>query len=94
MLHVQIGDMLPVDGILVQSSDILMDESSITGESDLIKKSVAVDFNKSSSSTPFMVSGSKCMDGSGIMMVAAVGIHTQNGKLKAKLQEDTPQTPL
>lgn len=66
--------MLAVDGILVQSSDILMDESSITGESDLIKKSVAKDFSKGSKSTPFMISGSKCMDGSGIMMVAAIGL--------------------
>mmetsp|Transcript_77159 Transcript_77159/g.116068 ORF Transcript_77159/g.116068 Transcript_77159/m.116068 type:complete len:81 (-) Transcript_77159:2284-2526(-) len=73
---INIGDMLPVDGILVQSSEILMDESSITGESDLIKKNVPKDYSKGNKSTPFMISGSKCMDGSGIMLVAAVGVNT------------------
>lgn len=38
ILHVEIGDVLPVDGILVDGSEILMDESSVTGESDLIPK--------------------------------------------------------
>lgn len=34
-----IGDLLPADGILIQSNDLKIDESSLTGESDLIKKS-------------------------------------------------------
>jgi len=76
LFMINIGDMLPVDGNLVQSSEILMDESSITGESDLIKKNVAKDYSKGNKSTPFMISGSKCMDGSGIMLVAAVGVNT------------------
>lgn len=38
ILHVEIGDVLPIDGILVDGSEILMDESSVTGESDLIPK--------------------------------------------------------
>jgi len=38
ILSVQIGDMLQIDGILIEGSEILMDESSVTGESDLIKK--------------------------------------------------------
>jgi len=38
ILHIQIGDVLPIDGILVEGSEIYMDESSVTGESDLIPK--------------------------------------------------------
>lgn len=33
------GDLLPADGLLIQSNDLKVDESSLTGESDLIKKS-------------------------------------------------------
>lgn len=32
------GDLLPADGILLQSNDLKVDESSLTGESDLIRK--------------------------------------------------------
>ena len=32
------GDLLPVDGIIIQSNDLKVDESSLTGESDHVKK--------------------------------------------------------
>ena len=35
-----IGEVLPIDGVLVAGSQLFMDESSITGESDLIEKTV------------------------------------------------------
>lgn len=33
-----IGDLLPADGIIIQSNDLKVDESSLTGESDHVKK--------------------------------------------------------
>lgn len=38
-----LGDLLPADGILIQSNDLKIDESSLTGESDHIKKSPETD---------------------------------------------------
>ena len=35
--------MLPADGILIQSNDLKVDESSLTGESDLMKKGIERD---------------------------------------------------
>lgn len=37
------GDLLPADGILIQSNDLKIDESSLTGESDHVKKSLDKD---------------------------------------------------
>lgn len=37
------GDLLPADGIIIQSNDLKIDESSLTGESDHIKKNEATD---------------------------------------------------
>lgn len=37
------GDLLPTDGILVQGNDLKIDESSLTGESDHVRKSVDKD---------------------------------------------------
>lgn len=41
--RVKYGDLLPSDGLLLQSNDLKIDESSLTGESDHIKKSVESD---------------------------------------------------
>jgi P-type E1-E2 ATPase len=41
--QVKYGDLLPTDGIVIQSNDLKIDESSLTGESDHIKKSVELD---------------------------------------------------
>jgi len=37
------GDLLPADGLLLEGNDVNVDESSLTGESDLVKKSSATD---------------------------------------------------
>uniref|UniRef100_A0A5K3EMZ7 P-type Ca(2+) transporter n=1 Tax=Mesocestoides corti TaxID=53468 RepID=A0A5K3EMZ7_MESCO len=46
---IKYGDLLPADGILLQSSDLRIDESSLTGESDHV--------NKSCHSDPILLSG-------------------------------------
>lgn len=63
----------------------MSDESSITGESDPILKNPPIDFNNPKLNC-FLISGSKIIDGSGTMVVLAVGRHTQWGKIKETLQ--------
>ena len=41
--QVKYGDLLPADGIILQSNDLKVDESSLTGESDHVKKGLEVD---------------------------------------------------
>ncbi len=45
ILNVKItyGDLLPADGVLVASNDLKIDESSLTGESDHVKKGDGLD---------------------------------------------------
>ena len=78
------GDLLPTDGILLQSNDLKIDESSLTGESDLVKKSVDRD--------PMLLAGTHVMEGSGKMVVTAVGPNSQTGIIFTLLgtTEDTP----
>ncbi|KAH8871465.1 Plasma membrane calcium-transporting ATPase 3 [Schistosoma japonicum] len=33
-----LGDLLPADGVVLQSNDLKVDESSLTGEPDQVKK--------------------------------------------------------
>merc|ERR1739842_33444 len=41
--QVKYGDLLPADGIILQSNDLKIDESSLTGESDQVKKALDSD---------------------------------------------------
>ncbi|XP_054242626.1 plasma membrane calcium-transporting ATPase 1 isoform X14 [Indicator indicator] len=65
------GDLLPADGVLIQGNDLKIDESSLTGESDHVKKSLDRD--------PMLLSGTHVMEGSGRMVVTAVGVNSQTG---------------
>uniref|UniRef100_UPI0037E95185 plasma membrane calcium-transporting ATPase 3b isoform X3 n=1 Tax=Semicossyphus pulcher TaxID=241346 RepID=UPI0037E95185 len=71
MAQIKYGDLLPADGILVQGNDLKIDESSLTGESDHVRKSVDKD--------PMLLSGTHVMEGSGRMLVTAVGVNSQTG---------------
>uniref|UniRef100_A0A8C5LS51 Calcium-transporting ATPase n=1 Tax=Leptobrachium leishanense TaxID=445787 RepID=A0A8C5LS51_9ANUR len=69
--QIKYGDLLPADGILIQGNDLKIDESSLTGESDQVKKSLEKD--------PMLLAGTHVMEGSGRMVVAAVGVNSQTG---------------
>ncbi|RUS89017.1 hypothetical protein EGW08_003264, partial [Elysia chlorotica] len=80
--QVKYGDLLPADGIVIQSNDLRVDESSLTGESDHVNKGVATD--------PMLLSGTHVMEGNGKMLVTAVGPNSQTGIIFALLNE-TPE---
>ncbi|KAJ6651579.1 hypothetical protein lerEdw1_020820 [Lerista edwardsae] len=69
--QVKYGDLLPADGVLIQGNDLKIDESSLTGESDHVKKMLDRD--------PMLLSGTHVMEGSGRIVVTAVGINSQTG---------------
>ncbi|XP_071084181.1 plasma membrane calcium-transporting ATPase 2-like isoform X3 [Haliotis cracherodii] len=75
--QVKYGDLLPADGVLIQSNDLKIDESSLTGESDHVKKG--------DNSDPMLLSGTHVMEGSGKMLVTAVGVNSQTGIIFALL---------
>ncbi|KAH0630073.1 hypothetical protein JD844_012674, partial [Phrynosoma platyrhinos] len=69
--QIKYGDLLPADGVFIQGNDLKIDESSLTGESDQVRKSVDKD--------PMLLSGTHVMEGSGRMVVTAVGVNSQTG---------------
>ncbi|XP_035858529.1 plasma membrane calcium-transporting ATPase 2 isoform X5 [Sander lucioperca] len=69
--QIKYGDLLPADGVLIQGNDLKIDESSLTGESDHVKKCADMD--------PMLLSGTHVMEGSGRMVVTAVGVNSQTG---------------
>ncbi len=70
------GHLVPADGLVIESNDLKIDESSMTGETDLIKKSV---------DRPMLFSGTKVMEGSAKVLITAVGINSQTGIIMSLL---------
>lgn len=85
------GDKVPADGILLQGSDVVCNESALTGESeDKVKSTKPSD----EGGDRFLLSGTSLGTGYGKMLVVAVGTSSRWGKTKAKLSGDSPDTPL
>ncbi|KAM0421954.1 hypothetical protein ACHAPD_000396 [Fusarium lateritium] len=97
------GDVIPVDGVFISGHNLSCDESSATGESDLIKK-VGADqvlhalLNEPAPQLkkldPFIISGAKVLDGVGTFLVTAVGEQSSYGKTMMSLRDDPGLTPL
>lgn len=86
IVHLSIGDQVPADGIFISGYSLLIDESSLSGESEPVNIY---------EEKPFLLSGTKVQDGSGKMLVTAVGMRTEWGKLMETLSEGgQDETPL
>ncbi|KAI9089294.1 hypothetical protein K1719_029573 [Acacia pycnantha] len=86
IVHLAIGDQVPADGLFLSGFSVMIDVSSLTGESEPVMVS---------SENPFLLSGAKVRNGSCKMMVTSVGMRTQWGKLMASLSEGgNDETPL
>lgn len=83
------GDVMPVDALILWSMKLLVDESTVTGEPDLIKKGLG------EGEGAFLLSGSQIADGTGRVLVLTVGNHTFLGKnLEKILNVEETETPL
>lgn len=101
VVNLEPGDMVPVDGILIQGHGIKCDESSATGESDLLKKHAADEVFRAIENheptkklDPFILSGAKVSEGVGTFLVTATGVHSSYGKTMMSLREESEVTPL
>ncbi|KAF5530951.1 Ca2+-transporting ATPase [Fusarium napiforme] len=97
------GDVIPVDGVFIEGHNLSCDESSATGESDLIKKVPAEQVLHAllheqapqlKKLDPFIISGAKVLDGVGTFLVTAVGEQSSHGKTMMSLRDDPGLTPL
>ena len=80
------GDKPAADGVLVAAQGLVVDEASLTGESDPVKKSPA--------GNPWIRCGTQVQEGSGTMVVTAVGVHSEWGRTMAMVVGDAGTTPL
>ena len=102
LINIMVGDILPADLLLVDSNGIKMDESSLTGESDPLKKETydkcieSVNNKNNKPPSPLMLSGTNCIEGTGSAIVIAVGDHSQKGIIRRTVDnaQENAKTPL
>ncbi|SPO05053.1 probable calcium P-type ATPase [Cephalotrichum gorgonifer] len=101
VLHLEPGDLIPVDGILIEGYNVKCDESQATGESDILKKVpadqvyAAIRNNGNTRKLdPFIQSGARVMEGVGTYMCTSTGVHSTHGRTLMSLNEDPEITPL
>ena len=84
------GDEIPADGRLLKATDLNLDQSLMTGESEPARKrSAPADTSAAGPDEPDCVyRGTQVVEGTGVMLVIEVGDATYLGKIARRLSDD------
>lgn len=77
IVELNAGDKVPCDGIVINGSDVVCNESCLTGESDEKEKLPFVQCDGEGEGDPFLLSGTTLSSGTCSMLVCAVGMHSR-----------------
>lgn len=90
------GEKIPADGEIIKSSDLRVDESSLTGETEGVWKLPRAEVRNQDDTwrKDYCYAGTHVLQGSGYVLVDKIGLSTQYGKIGATVasapESDTP----
>lgn len=88
LVVLEAGDKIPADGTVIQSYEMYINESALTGESVPVIKTVEKEENE-------LFFGTNVSSGRGVLLVAQTGVNTRFGKIALTLSEvEEEKTPL
>ena len=96
VMHIEAGEVVAVDGVLIQAAGLHINESSVSGESGVMHKTVPGDHDAAHAilADPFILSGTTVTRGVGRFLVTSIGANSTYGKTLVSLREDVEETPL
>lgn len=98
ILYLENGVKIPADARLLETTDLQVEEASLTGESLPIEKNADVNFTREvelADRTNMVYSGTAIVNGSALALVTAVGDQTELGQIASLLNSEQKQlTPL
>lgn len=88
------GDVIPGDGRLIESRDLYVNESALTGESFPVEKATGVlaDNLTLGQRTNCVFLGTHVLSGSGLAVIVGVGADTEFGRVSQRLGEAAPES--
>ncbi|KAK8098624.1 putative calcium P-type ATPase [Apiospora kogelbergensis] len=87
VVHLEPGDLIPVDGILIQGYNV----KSVGGDEVYAAIENGENLKKAD---PFIQSGARVMEGAGTFLATSTGVYSSYGKTMMALDEDPEITPL
>jgi len=107
VVRLESGDVVPADGIFIDGYNIACDESNATGQSGLVHKTPGdevydelkrrgqpISSEPQPGLDPFMLSGTRVLEGVGSFLVTCTGNKSTYGKLLSSLKYEEDPTPL
>ncbi|KAG2804692.1 hypothetical protein PC129_g17758 [Phytophthora cactorum] len=96
IVQLEPGDVVPADGLAFNTRELNVDESTLTGEPELIRKGDALLMQGSESSGEEVLpvklySGTRVMVGFAKMLVLCVGEHSQYGQITALINRSAQE---
>lgn len=88
------GDNVPADMRIIESYDLLVDESALTGESLPVEKHTEAIYDDGHSPANMVFMESDISSGRGKGVVVEIGMNTEIGKIAEMIQEEDEETPL
>ena len=102
--------MIPADGFVIEAHEVTIDESSLTGETQPLKKMSVANCSQLKSQlqeegvanvtqphelpSPLLLAGTKVLTGEGLFCILLVGDASSEGRIKVLLQAEVEATPL
>ena len=94
LIHLEQGDTVPADCVIVECQELACNESSLTGEPEPMLKEALCQENFRHNPCPFLLQGSLVETGSGKAVVLAVGDNTNQGRAGLSMNIEGDNTPL
>lgn len=98
IVFLEAGDIVPADGRVLESFSLMVNESSLTGESESVDKfseAIAEENIPLGDQKNMVFSGSLVTYGRGVVVITAVGMKTELGKIASLMKETKDKaTPL
>lgn len=101
LIKFKLGDKIPADGLIIEGSNIQVNESALTGESRAISKNFVQVGNQFTikdleiKDEKQLLMGTSIVSGIGSYVITQIGVNTQFGKIAQKVSESKEEeTPL
>lgn len=95
IIFLEAGNKITADAILLEANRLQVDESVLTGESELVDKLAHVSFANTNTRQNYLYSGCSIVNGTAVARVTATGFNSEIGKIQKLINEQqAPKTHL